>query len=67
MNLKLEAIVIPVSDIDHAKKFYQEKLGFRLDVDPADEQNMVFSVQQPTSPNVFKGVITHVAWKQKPS
>jgi pimeloyl-ACP methyl ester carboxylesterase len=34
---------------------------------PADEQNMIFSVQQPCSPNVFKGVISHVAWKQKPS
>src|SRR5215510_9890335 len=34
---------------------------------PAEEQNMIFCVQQPTSPNVFKGVISHVAWKQKPS
>src|SRR5262252_1886500 len=34
---------------------------------PADEQNMIFCVQQPASPNVFKGVISHVAWKQKPS
>src|SRR5262252_9450675 len=34
---------------------------------PADEQDMIFRVQQPTSPNVFKGVISHVAWKQKPS
>ncbi len=33
MNLKLEAIVIPVSDVDRAKKFYQEALGFRVDVD----------------------------------
>src|ERR1700742_5013360 len=33
MNLKLEAIIIPVSDVDRAKKFYQERLGFRLDVD----------------------------------
>ena len=33
MNLKLEAIIIPVSDVDRAKKFYQETLGFRLDVD----------------------------------
>jgi hypothetical protein len=24
MNLKLEAIVVPVSDVDRAKKFYQE-------------------------------------------
>jgi catechol 2,3-dioxygenase-like lactoylglutathione lyase family enzyme len=33
MNLKLEAIIIPVSDVDRAKKFYQESLGFRVDVD----------------------------------
>jgi catechol 2,3-dioxygenase-like lactoylglutathione lyase family enzyme len=33
MNLKLEAIIIPVSDVDRAKKFYQEALGFRVDVD----------------------------------
>jgi hypothetical protein len=26
MNLKLEAIVIPVSDVDRAKKFYQFRL-----------------------------------------
>jgi len=34
---------------------------------PADEQDMIFCVQQPASQNVFKGVATHVAWKQKPS
>jgi catechol 2,3-dioxygenase-like lactoylglutathione lyase family enzyme len=34
MNLKLEVIVIPVSDVDRAKAFY-EKLGFRLDIDYA--------------------------------
>jgi catechol 2,3-dioxygenase-like lactoylglutathione lyase family enzyme len=33
MDLKLEVIVVPVSDVDRAKKFYQEALGFRLDVD----------------------------------
>jgi catechol 2,3-dioxygenase-like lactoylglutathione lyase family enzyme len=33
MNLKLEVVVIPVSDVDRAKKFYQEKLGFRVDID----------------------------------
>ncbi|KOV72628.1 glyoxalase [Streptomyces sp. AS58] len=32
MKLKLEMIVLPVSDIDRAKAFY-EKVGFRLDVD----------------------------------
>ena len=34
---------------------------------PSDEQNMIFCVQQPASENVFKGVASHVAWKQKPS
>jgi pimeloyl-ACP methyl ester carboxylesterase len=34
---------------------------------PAGEQDMVFCVQQPASENVFKGVTSHVAWKQKPS
>jgi pimeloyl-ACP methyl ester carboxylesterase len=34
---------------------------------PTDEQNMIFCVQQPASQNVFKGVASHVAWKQKPS
>ncbi|WP_406387427.1 VOC family protein [Streptomyces sp. NBC_00887] len=34
MNLKLELIVLPVSDVDRAKDFY-EKAGFRLDIDAA--------------------------------
>ena len=34
VNLKFEAVVIPVSDVDRAKEFY-EKLGWRLDADHA--------------------------------
>ncbi|MDW0309002.1 MAG: VOC family protein, partial [Nitrososphaeraceae archaeon] len=30
--MKLEVFIIPVSDVDRAKRFY-EKLGFRLDAD----------------------------------
>jgi len=33
MNLKFEVVIIPVSDVDRAKKFYAEALGFRVDVD----------------------------------
>jgi len=33
MDLKLEAIIIPVSDVDRAKKFYEQALGFRVDLD----------------------------------
>ncbi len=31
MDMKLELVVVPVSDVDRAKEFY-ERAGFRLDV-----------------------------------
>jgi pimeloyl-ACP methyl ester carboxylesterase len=34
---------------------------------PAKEQDLVHSVQQPASPNVFNAVGNNAAWKQKPS
>src|SRR5215472_8689620 len=34
VDLKLEVMIIPVSDVDRAKEFY-ERLGFRLDADDA--------------------------------
>lgn len=48
MDLKLELVLIPVADVDRAKAFYTEKLGFTLDVDhqPSDE----FRVVQMTPP-----------------
>ena len=36
MNMKLEVVIIPVSEVDRAKAFY-EKLGFRLDIDIVNE------------------------------
>jgi catechol 2,3-dioxygenase-like lactoylglutathione lyase family enzyme len=33
VSMKLEVIVLPVSDIDRAKEFYGGKLGWRLDAD----------------------------------
>jgi catechol 2,3-dioxygenase-like lactoylglutathione lyase family enzyme len=36
MNMKLEVVIVPVSDVDRAKAFY-EKVGFRLDIDVANE------------------------------
>lgn len=32
MELKLELVLVPVSDVDRAKFFYTEKVGFELDV-----------------------------------
>lgn len=49
MDLKLEVIVIPVSDVDRAKAFY-EKLGFRLDIDFArDGEHRVIQFTPPGS------------------
>jgi catechol 2,3-dioxygenase-like lactoylglutathione lyase family enzyme len=38
MEMKLELVPVPVGDIDGAKNFYVERLGFNVDVDvrPAD-------------------------------
>ena len=33
MDWKLELVVIPVSDVDRAKAFYTEKVGFNEDLD----------------------------------
>ena len=33
MEWKLEVIVLPVTDMDRAKRFYTEQLGFNCDVD----------------------------------
>lgn len=33
MGWKLEAVSIPASDVDRAKTFYAEKVGFNVDLD----------------------------------
>jgi catechol 2,3-dioxygenase-like lactoylglutathione lyase family enzyme len=43
MDMKLELVPIPVSDIDRAKAFYVDRLGFAVDVDvrPTDGVRVV--------------------------
>jgi predicted enzyme related to lactoylglutathione lyase len=43
MDWKLELVQVPVSDIDRAKSFYTEKLGFSADIDarPSDDVRFV--------------------------
>jgi catechol 2,3-dioxygenase-like lactoylglutathione lyase family enzyme len=48
MDWKLELIVMPVTDVDRAKEFYVDKLGFRLDVD--HKAGDAFRVVQVTPP-----------------
>jgi predicted enzyme related to lactoylglutathione lyase len=35
VTMNLEVDVIPVSDVERSKEFYQQRLGWRLDVDDA--------------------------------
>lgn len=48
MDFKLELVLLPVSDVDRAKDFYTEQVGFNLDVDhrPSDD----FRIVQMTPP-----------------
>ncbi len=50
MDYKLELVLIPVSDVDRAKKFYLEQAGFVLIVDtPIGEGQRVVQVFPPGS------------------
>jgi catechol 2,3-dioxygenase-like lactoylglutathione lyase family enzyme len=48
VDLKLELVLIPVSDVDRAKAFYTEKVGFNLDVDTEPAEG--FRIVQMTPP-----------------
>ena len=48
MDWKLELVLVPVSDVDRAKTFYTEKVGFNVDVDHRAGDN--FRVVQLTPP-----------------
>ena len=54
MNLKLEVVLIPVSDVDRSKAFY-EKLGWRLDGDFVVDENL--RVLQFTPPQSNASII----------
>ena len=50
VDLKLEVVIVPVSDVDRAKRFYQS-LGWRLDADFATGEDWrVVQVTPPGSP-----------------
>ena len=50
MDWKLEVVVVPVSDVDRAKEFYGERLGFPVDNDfQASEEFRVVQVTPPGS------------------
>jgi catechol 2,3-dioxygenase-like lactoylglutathione lyase family enzyme len=48
MEMRLELVLIPVTDVDRAKAFYTEKCGFNVDVDHSAGDD--FRVVQMTPP-----------------
>jgi catechol 2,3-dioxygenase-like lactoylglutathione lyase family enzyme len=48
VDTKLEAVVIPVSDVDRAKEFY-ERLGWRLDADRSGDEFRLVQFTPPSS------------------
>lgn len=50
MDWKLEVVVVPVADVDRAKRFYSEQCGFVVDVDhQAGEKFRVVQLTPPGS------------------
>jgi catechol 2,3-dioxygenase-like lactoylglutathione lyase family enzyme len=40
MDYKLEVVVVPVSDVDRAKAFYSEQMGFNVDHDSSPAEGV---------------------------
>jgi len=63
VDLKLEVVVLPVSDVDRAERFYQ-RLGWRLDADFTNGDDWrVVQLTPPGSPCSIlfgKGITTAV-------
>ena len=55
MDLRIEVVPIPVSDVDAAKAFYTEKVGFKLDHDMRPNESM--RVVQMTPPGSACSVV----------
>jgi catechol 2,3-dioxygenase-like lactoylglutathione lyase family enzyme len=55
MDLKLEVVPIPVSDVEAAKAFYTEQVGFNLDHDTRPNESM--RVVQMTPPGSACSVV----------
>lgn len=62
MEMKLEVVIVPVSDVDRAKRFY-EQLGWRLDADFVNSDRRVVQFTPPGSDAsiwIGKGLTTSV-------
>jgi catechol 2,3-dioxygenase-like lactoylglutathione lyase family enzyme len=49
MDYKLEVVVVPVSDVDRAKRFYSEQCGFNVDLDDTNGGMRIVQLTPPGS------------------
>jgi catechol 2,3-dioxygenase-like lactoylglutathione lyase family enzyme len=58
MNATLEVVILPVSDPDKSLDFYQDKVGFTLDVDyaPTEDFRVIQLTPQGSSTSIQFGV-----------
>jgi catechol 2,3-dioxygenase-like lactoylglutathione lyase family enzyme len=65
MNWTLEVVVVPVSDVDRAKSFYADKVGFNVDHDTTiTDENRIVQLTPPGSGCsivVGKGIVPDMA------
>lgn len=47
MEMKIELVVIPVTDVDRARDFYKDKVGFNLDHDHTVNKKLRFVQMTP--------------------
>jgi len=62
MQMKLELVIVPVSDVDRAKAFYTDKIGFNADHDHTVNEELRFVQLTPPgsacSIAIGKGITT---------
>ena len=62
IQMKLELVLVPVTDVDRAKAFYTEKIGFHADFDQTVNENLRFVQLTPPgsacSIAIGKGITT---------
>src|SRR5579859_1332211 len=62
IQMKLELVLVPVTDVDRAKAFYTEKIGFHADFDQVVNENLRFVQLTPPgsacSIAIGKGITT---------
>src|SRR4051812_20230785 len=59
MDFKLEVVVVPVTDVERAKAFYVDRLGFHLDADtqPTETMRVVHMTPPGSSCSVVVGPV----------